>query len=450
MLKTKARRVDKPAFVWSHPSPKQEEILYWWTPASPHKDLAYFQAEGSVRCGKTSLASYSYTNWANYTFDQEEFAFCSKTIGTCHRNLIRPLIKMLSIEPSYTVQLKRAQVEGAHLIVRQKELDHENIFWIFGGKDESSQDLIQGKTLAGILFDEPPLMPQSFINQGLARLSVEGAKAWFLNNPETPTHPIYVETLDPLRDAGKMLYLHLVMDDNPAISAEAKNRIKSQWPVGTVLYNRFVLGLRTAAEGRVYSFFNADPNAGFVVDKVPVKYIQFIVSCDYGVSNPFSATLWGMSGGVWYILKEFYWDSKEQKKQKTNPEYIEDLDRLTHWGDRVIFPDKILIPPEEPGFIRELKNSKYTQLSAADTADNSIMPGIEDLTTILSLGKLKISNECPIAAWALMNLLWDDKKQAQGIDMYVKGGSGSPDHKADDLRYGARRAAKELRSMRLI
>jgi PBSX family phage terminase large subunit len=293
-------------------------------------------------------------------------------------------------------------------------------------------------------------MPQSFINQGLARLSVEGAKAWFLNNPETPTHPLYVETLDPFQKDGKLLYLHLVMDDNPALSDEAKNRIKSQWPVGTVLHRRYILGERAAAEGRVYSFFDESLDAGFVVEKVPENFTMYLCGLDYGISNPFAVSLWGLSGGVWYILKEFYWDSVIEKKQKTNPEYIEDLARLCSWGDNLKHPEKILVPPEEPGFQRELKQSKHPQLDAIRDADNAIMPGIEDVTTILSLGKLKISNRCPKTIWGLNNLLWDPKKQAQGLDMYVKGGSGSPDHVCDMVRYIAREAAKQLRQMRLI
>ena len=447
--KIRARRIDKPLFTWRHPSPKQEQILYWWCPASPYKDLAYFQAEGAVRCGKTSMASYSYNNWANYTYDNEEFALCSKTIGTCIRNVVRPLIKMLSVEPSYEVQFKRSQVEGPHLIVYQKELDHENIFWIYGGKDESSQDLIQGKTLAGILFDEPPLMPQSFINQGLARLSVEGAKAWFLNNPEAPTHPLYIETLDPLRATGKLLFLHLVMDDNPDLSEEAKNRIKSQWPVGTVLHRRYVLGERAAAEGRVYSFFDEEVGKGFVVDQVPDNFTYYLAGLDYGITNPFAATLWALAGGVWYILKEFYWDSIIEKKQKTNPEYIEDLARLCNWNGPKA-PAKLIIPPEEPGFQREVRQSKHQHLSSVRDADNAIMPGIEDLTTLFALGKLKILNTCEKTIWSLNNLLWDPKAQALGKDMPLKGGSGSPDHMADANRYIGRQAAKELRQMRLL
>jgi PBSX family phage terminase large subunit len=359
-------------------------------------------------------------------------------------------MKVLSVEPSYEVQFKRGKEEGSHLIVYQKEIDHENIFWIFGGKDESSQDLIQGKTLAGILLDEAPLMPQSFINQGLARLSVEGAKAWFLHNPETPTHPLYVETVDPFRDQGKLHYVHIVMDDNPALSDEAKARIKSQWPIGSVLHKRYVLGLRAAAEGRVYSFFDEDPSKGFVVEKVPENFMMYLAGIDYGIVNPFAASLWGLSGGIWYILKEFYWDSVIQKKQKTNPEYTEDLARLCNWNGSVRVPQKLLVPPEEPGYQRELKQSKHPELHHVFDANNKIMPGIEDVTTLLSLGKLKVSKECPVTIWGLNNLLWDPKKQAQGLDMYVKGGSGSPDHVADKTRYIAREAKHILQRMGLL
>lgn len=447
--KTRARRIDKPAFVWKPPSPKQEQELYWWTEPSPEKDLAYIEVEGSVRSGKTIPGTFSYINWGSYTFDQEEFAICSKTIGACIRNIVNPIKKVLSVEPSYDVEFKRGREEGPHLIIYNEEVDHENIFWVYGGKDESSQDLIQGKTLAGILFDEPTLMPQSFINQGIARLSVEGAKAWFFNNPETPTHPLYVETLDPWRSQGKLLFIHVTMDDNPSLSEEAKQRISSQWPVGSVLHSRYVLGLRVAAEGRVFSFFSDDLKAGFVVDKLPESFSMYLVGLDYGITNPFAAQLWGLYNGVWYCIKEFYWDSIIERKQKTNPEYIEDLARLCYW-EKPIAPIKLLVPPEEPGFQREIKQSKHPELHHVFDAENEIMPGIEDITTLLSLGKLKYYVKCEKSIWGVNNLLWDEKQQKQGKDMFVKGGSNSPDHICDTSRYIAREAKKLLSRMRLI
>lgn len=71
--------------------------------------------------------------------------------------------------------------------------DIENRFYLFGGKDESSASLIQGMTLCGVLFDEVALMPRSFVEQALARCSVNGSKFWFNCNPEYPRHWFYTE-----------------------------------------------------------------------------------------------------------------------------------------------------------------------------------------------------------------------------------------------------------------
>ena len=50
--------------------------------------------------------------------------------------------------------------------------NRSNTYYLFGGRDESSYTLIQGITLAGVLFDEVALMPRSFVEQAMARCSV--------------------------------------------------------------------------------------------------------------------------------------------------------------------------------------------------------------------------------------------------------------------------------------
>lgn len=435
-------------FQWVQPSLKQRKILEWWMDGSPFSTLPYILLEGSVRSAKTSTGSFSFVLWAMTNFNGEEFAFCGKTIGACRRNLVRPLKQMLAVEPGFEVKDKLSVVEGPHLVISY--CGHTNVFWVFGGKDEASQDLVQGVTLAGIMFDEVLLMPLSFVWQGLNRLSRAGSKAWFTDNPESPNHQIYREILDPYQADGKLYFLRLTLDDNPALPEDAKARLKSQYPVGSVLYRRTILGLRTAAEGRVFSFFDEAPGAGYVVDTVPENFTMYLCGLDYGISNPFAAQLWGLSGGIWYVLKEYYWDSQVEKKQKSNAEYIEDLARLCYWNGERRTPVKILIPPEENGFQREVKQSKHPQLYHVRDADNAIMPGIEDLTTLLTLGKLKILRSCEKTIWGINELLWDEKKQKQGVDMFLKGGSGSPDHSADASRYIAREAAKQLRQMRLL
>ena len=60
-----------------------------------------------------------------------------------------------------------------------KRNEKVNYFYVFGGKDESSYELIQGITLAGIMFDEVALQPKSFVDQGTGRCSEEGSKFFF-------------------------------------------------------------------------------------------------------------------------------------------------------------------------------------------------------------------------------------------------------------------------------
>ena len=143
-----------------------------------------------------------------------------------------------------------------------------NYFYIFGGKDERSQDLVQGITAAGVLLDEVVLMPESFVTQALARCSVEGAKYWFTCNPEGPNHWFYKEWILKAKEK-KMLYLHFTMDDNLSLSEATKERYKTKF-VG-VFYKRFILGLWVVAEGAIYQFF-ADHMSKFFKSKEELDY----------------------------------------------------------------------------------------------------------------------------------------------------------------------------------
>ena len=291
------------------------------------------------------------------------------------------------------------------------------------------------------------------------RLSDQGAVALHTMNPGPPGHHIK-KLIDREEELGygsdgrkELASYRFILDENTFLDPAYIASLKKKYPKGTVLYKRFIEGLWVSAEGRVFPFFEEDPEHGYIVNSVPDHFIEFLVGLDYGISNPFVATLWGLSGGVWYILQEFNWDSVKQQKQKSNPDYIEDLSRLITWNGKPVFPKKILVPPEENGFIRDLKRAGQTRpnICGVDAADNKIMPGIEDLTTLFAVGRLKIlGRNCPATVHGFMNLLWDAEKQEQGIDMYTKGGSGSPDHACDANRYIGRQAAKTLRQMGLI
>lgn len=162
-------------------SKKQLKVMTWWLHPKISKSYSAIIADGSIRSGKTMSMSLSFVLWAMENFNECNFAVCGKTVGSCRRNVVKPLLSM--ILGLFKIQDKRTE----NLIILQNG-NRCNYFYLFGGRDESSQDLIQGITLAGVMLDEVALMPRSFVEQALGRCSVNGSRFWFNCNPDSPYH----------------------------------------------------------------------------------------------------------------------------------------------------------------------------------------------------------------------------------------------------------------------
>ena len=239
----------KNSFKWQPFSDKQKKIMTWWCDASPYKNWDGIIADGSVRSGKTVSMAPAFVNWAMANYDECDFALCGKTVGSLRRNVVNTLKQQL-ISLGYEYEEKRTE----NLIVIT-DGNHTNYFYQFGGKDESSQDLIQGMTLGGVLFDEVALMPQSFVAQAEARCSVAGSKLWYNCNPKGPSHWFKKEYVDIAKDK-KLLYLHFTMKDNLTLTQEVRERYERMFT--GVFYIRNVLGLWVTAEGKIYTAFKKD------------------------------------------------------------------------------------------------------------------------------------------------------------------------------------------------
>ena len=193
-------------------SPKQRVALKWWS-SPKYKDYDAIICDGAVRSGKTLSMSLGFIFWASSCFNGGAFAMCGKTITSLRRNVITPLLPLLR-EYGYIISEK---VSGNYFDMTF--FGNTNRVYLFGGKDESSAALIQGMTLSGVFFDEVALMPRSFVEQALARCSVNSSKMWFNCNPDNPSHWFYNEWIKQLKKKNA-LYLHFTMADNPSLSAK--------------------------------------------------------------------------------------------------------------------------------------------------------------------------------------------------------------------------------------
>jgi len=104
-----------------------------------------------VRSGKTLSLGLSFFLWGMSCFSGVRLAVCGKTIASVRRNVISELLPALR---ALGMQVTERRSEH-RLTVRFR--GRENDFYLFGGKDEGSAALIQGVTLAGVLFDEAAL-----------------------------------------------------------------------------------------------------------------------------------------------------------------------------------------------------------------------------------------------------------------------------------------------------
>lgn len=402
-------KVKKQGFAFKPFSVKQKQVLTWWCPNSPVKDKDGIIADGAIRSGKTLCMSLSYVLWAMESFNQQNFGMAGKTIGSFRRNVLFWL-KMMLVSRGYSVVDHRSD----NLTVVSKGTT-TNYFYIFGGKDERSQDLIQGITLAGMFFDEVALMPESFVNQATGRCSVTGSKFWFNCNPDNPRHWFKVNWVDKCKEKN-IIYLHFTMDDNLSLSEKIKERYRSMY-VG-VFFKRYILGLWCVAEGLVYSMFSEERH---VKKEHMTGALTYVVSVDYGTVNPFSAGLWAFDG--WHSQREaeIYYDSRKKKKRVDDEEYYKMLKKLI--GNRRV--ECIIVDPSAASFIEVIK--KYNEYSVMG-ANNDVLDGIRVVTTMLNKDMISVHEDCQDNIKEYGLYVWDEEK---GDDVVIK----ENDHSMDDTRY---------------
>lgn len=383
-------------------SKKQRKVLNWWCPNSPVKDSDGIIADGAIRSGKTICMSLSFVIWAMTFFDGQNFGMCGKTIGSFRRNVLFWL-KLMLRSRGYTVVDHRADN-----LVEVTRGNIRNHFYIFGGKDESSQDLIQGITLAGVFFDEVALMPESFVNQATGRCSVDGSKYWFNCNPDGPYHWFKTNWIDKKKEK-KLLYLHFTMDDNLSLSEQIKERYRSMYT--GVFYKRYILGLWAMAEGVIYDMFSEKRHTvKEIKDIVPSeKY----VSIDYGTQNATVFLLWEKTRtGKWIGTKEYYYSGRDKEKQKTDSEYVKDLKKFVEGYKSM----KVIVDPSAASFIAELKKNGFQVIKAK----NDVIDGIRCVGSLLNEEKIVFSRCCVNTIKEFASYIWDKKAVERGEDKPLK------------------------------
>lgn len=387
-------------------STKQKQIM-----AFPYTSYDAIICDGAIRSGKTVFMMLSFVDDAMRRYNNQRFGICGKTVDSTVKNIITPYIGLTYAQDKYNIKWRKTD---KLLVVSDGE--HTNYFEVFGGKDESSFMLIQGRTLAGVLLDEVALQPRSFVEQALARCSVSGSKLWFNCNPASPQHWFYQEWILQAKQKNA-LHLHFELEDNPSLEESIVQRYKSLYT--GVFYRRYILGEWCVAEGLVYQQFADDVKKYTIADALKWKaenntrFSIVMIGADYGGSG--SATKFQATGitpeGIVIALDEKRLDHKAMAidPDKLNKEYAEFVRQInSKYGaaqTRADSAEQILIRGFEHTAQRE---GLKTQVK------NAIKMPINDRIRLVQLliaqGRFFVSESCPHLINALSTAMYDPKK----------------------------------------
>lgn len=382
---------------------KQRKLALWWHDDDDDGVIAV----GAVRSGKTLSMIAGFILWSQSMFKNQNFILAGRTVGSLTRNVVYPMLMLLNEVFNFPYSYNRSI--GFIRI-------GTNTYWLFGANSEQSQDAIQGMTAAGALLDEVLLMPRSFVDQSMARCSVEGAKFWWSCNPGDPNHYVKKEFIDAAAEKHIKVF-KFGMNDNPQLSEEVKQRYRRMYT--GVFYQRFINGEWVAAEGLVYQ--GVDLAKVVKTPKFDDRKLPHFVSIDYGITNPFVAIDWVIKDGVAYAVDEYCFNSREENYRRTDEEHYQ---AISKWLKGKYVED-IIIDPSANSFKECIR--RHDEFSFRN-AENAVLDGISTTSSALSAGCVFISPKCKRTIEEFSMYCWDKKAKGEQV---VK----ENDHAMDALRY---------------
>ena len=392
-------------------SQKQAKIL-----AFPYSKYDALICDGAVRSGKTSIMMWAFVRWAMENFSGQRFGVCGRTVDSCTKNIIVPFTAMSLAKERYIIRWRRGDK-----VMEVRRGAVTNYFEVFGGKDEASYTLIQGRTLAGVLLDEVVLMPRSFVEQALARCSVDGARLWFSCNPGSPHHWFYQEWIKRSRERNA-LYLHFEMTDNPGLSKRTLERYENMY--AGIFYDRYVRGLWVAAEGIVYKDFANDTEKYLIGDPLEwakqngTSFSIISIGVDFGgtkSATKFQAT--GITKDFRVVaLEEEYIQNEEIDPNALNRRFATFCQLITSkYGYSQTRADSA-----ETVLIRGLDHTAQ-KMHLGTQVKNAMKLQITDrirlVVLLMKQGRFKVSRNCPHLIDAMQTAIYDpDKFEDERLD----------------------------------
>lgn len=385
--------------------------------------------EGAVRSGKTVIALIAFASYVMRS-PETSFLLSGRTVRTIEKNCITGEYGILNLLPGSEYR-KVGEDRAITIGIAAPGGTLRKTISVVGAADIRAYMAIRGNTYGGWFADEVNMHDREFVSEAMRRTAMSRDRRHFWTlNPDNPHHWVYTDYLDyygsmsedELRRLGGYRWWHFVPRDNPAMTPAMLDSLEMQYPRGTYLYDRYILGLRCVAEGLIYPKVTASYFRDFDPGDVDIRYCAI----DFGADHPTVMIFAGPYKGNrydWRCVAEYY-DRGSDKT--TYDHYAGFLDVCARLG---IDPARVQVAIDPAAKTLRIEFSKHG-LSVVK-ARNDVLPGIEFTRSMIYDGRLSFHRGMTHTLEEFGSYSWDPKASERGEDRPIK----IHDDCMDALRY---------------
>lgn len=321
------------------------------------------------------------------------------TRETIRRNILLPMQNMYGAE--YVGNLR---VDNSCDMFGQK-------VFCLGADNANRVDKVRGSSIKYCYGDEITTWNPDVFDMLKSRLDKPYSIFDGTCNPASPYH-WFKQFLDSNADIYQQAY---TIDDNPFLDPAFVANLKKEYS-GTVLYDRYILGLWVAAEGIIYRPF-ADSPEKFIVDDLPdsQRIRSAVIGVDFGggtSAHAFCCTGFTTNGAI--VILDEYREKKALDPSKLARDFVDFVKRCQmRWLVTDVWCDSA-----EQTLINGLRVAA-AQAGIGVNIGNAMKREINDriraTCLLMGAGRFYVNAACKETIDALKSALWDAKQTTSDV-----------------------------------
>jgi len=343
---------------------------------------------------------------------------------TIRRNILLPMQSMYG-----------AEYVGSLRADNSVEMFGQKVFCL-GADNVSRVDKLRGSSVKYCYGDEITTWHPDVFDMLKSRLDKPYSIFDGTCNPDNPRH-WFKRFLDSDADIFQQAYR---LDDNPFLDPVFVENLKREYS-GTVLYDRYILGLWVAAEGVIYRQFADHPERFVVNDLQDQRISRAVIGVDFGggtSAHAFTCTGFTTRGAL--VVLDDYHETDAMDPAKLERDFVDFVKRCQmRWHVTDVWCDSA-----EQTLINGLRVAAARErigVNIGNAMKKPINDRIRALCILMGAGRFFCASECTVTIEALKSALWDSKHTTE--DVRLDDGTTNIDN-LDSLEYSFEREIPTL------